>query len=125
MRPRYPLIWGLFAVTLGASFEVDCRKPLDPSDVDGGIVVVDTLCRYLQGVADGNVIAVCATVEEIAFILSVLAPLLLEHPPTKDECIHIPTTDRCATAEQIGYGIRRLIERRRSMLLLELTDGGT
>lgn len=126
MRPRYSIVWGLMASALFLETCTDCRKPISPSDIEGGITVVDTTCRFLQGITDdGNVLAVCATIEEIAFVVSVLTPLLAANPPVKEECEHVPTTDLCATPQQMGVAIKQLILRRRNRLLLDMIgDGG-
>lgn len=123
MRPRYLVVWTLASAIAFLELTTDCRKPVDPSQIEAGIVEVDTTCRFLQGITDnGNVLSVCATLEEIAFVLSILGPLLAEHPPEKDECVRIPTTNRCATPEQMGYALERLVMRRRAAIML---DGGT
>ena len=122
MRPRYAVLWGV--IFAGALLEgtTDCRKPVDPSDVEAGITIVDSTCRFLEGVTDdGELIAVCATVEEIAFVVSVLLPLLEAQPPSREDCKHVPLTDLCATKEQIGQAVRKLVSRRKAHLLL---DGG-
>lgn len=124
MNPRYGVLWGLLASSVALTTCTDCRKPVSPSDVEGGITVVDTTCRFLQGITDdGNVLAVCATIEEIAFVVSILAPLLAASPPAKEECEHVPTTDLCATPQQMGVAIKQLILRRRNLLLLPIEGG--
>lgn len=124
MKARYGVIWSLLGAILFVEGAADCRKPVDPTDLEAGIVVVDSACSFLQGVTTNQtIIAVCATVEEIAFIATVLAPLLAKDTldgkaPT---CDPVPNTDLCATPEQMGTAIQALIMKRRALLL---TDGG-
>ena len=93
------------------------RTPTGGADAGSG----SGLCTRLEGVTDNQtVIAICATVEEIAYVVSILGPILGKE--AGGACTPIPTTNVCATPLQMGRGIRALLEKRRGLLLL---DAGT
>jgi hypothetical protein len=126
MLMRKGIVWGLLLALGLLSSSTDCRRPDSPVDYeDAGYVIVDSACSFLQGVTTNQtIIAVCATVEEIAFIATILAPLLakdtLDGGPV---CDPVPNTDLCATPEQMGKAIQALIMRRRRLLLLDPEAG--
>ena len=95
----------------------DCKRPLSPNDFEAGIISVTAGCQFLTGLTDNQtVIAICATVEEIAFIASLFTPLL-DTVPTED-CTYLPPPQRvCLTPNQLGTGILAVVEQRKARLM--------
>jgi len=98
----------------------DCKGPVSPNDVEAGIISVTAGCQFLKGVTENEtVIAICATVEEIAFIASLFTPLL-DTFPDAESCTYLPPPQRvCLTDKQIGQGIISVVDQRRSRLWLD------
>lgn len=106
-----------FALLCGSLLLQDCKGPVSPNDVEAGIISVTAGCQFLKGVTDNQtVIAVCATLEEVAFIASLFTPLLDTFPDAESCTYILPERNLCLTEEQIGQGILAVVERRKARL---------
>jgi hypothetical protein len=115
----------LFATLLAIILFVGCPPPRTTSDPssDGGQVTESGVsrCYDLQGATDSAVVlVVCLTVEEIAYVVSLLVPALGASVDggSKDAgaCTTVPTTSVCASPRAIGGALTKVLERRRAQL---------
>lgn len=94
--------------------DAGCKHPAVPSGatLEAGVVGVDGICTLLEGITENQtVISICATVEEVAWIVATFAPLL---DPTKDAgpiATHTP--------QEMGKIIQATVVHRRARLLLD------
>jgi hypothetical protein len=107
---------------LSTIVDLGCGPPRSPAGGADAGSSGPGLCTRLEGVTDNQtIIAICATVEEIAYVVSVLGPILGRETDA-GACTQIPSTKVCATPLQMGRGIQAVLEKRRGLLLL---DAGT
>jgi hypothetical protein len=85
--------------------------------VEAGSAAVKEGCSFLEGITSNKtVISICATVEEIAYIVSNLLPVFARATVADaGPCEALA----CLTPEQRGAAIRRVLERRRARLFLD------
>ncbi len=109
---------GLGTTLVCALLLQDCRPTLSPNDVEAGIISVTAGCQFLTGLTQNQtVISICATVEEIAYIVSLFTPFFDGHPDAA--CVYLPGDVNCLSYEQVGTGIQAVVERRKERLLLD------
>jgi hypothetical protein len=94
----------------------------DASGVEASAPVTPILCVALQGLTGSNTVeTICAAVEEVAQVVSLILTLRQGDAGAPANCTIIPKTTLCATGREIGQGIEFLIRKRQSTLML---DGG-
>lgn len=127
-RMRLPTIFAatLFVATLFvASTFLGCPKPKTPADDSaeaGAPLSGGSRCENLQGATDsGAVLIVCLTVEEIAYVVSLLVPML-GLSADAGACTIVPTTTVCAPPLAIGRALSKVLDQRRGRLM---RDAGT
>lgn len=96
-----------------------CKPSEAPGLLEAGAPPVGAICTWLEGLTSNKtVIAICADAEEVLQIATQIAPLL---SPQTDAgaCTPLPGTSVCATREQLGPAIQRVLYRRQARLLLD------
>lgn len=98
-----------------------CKDPKTVADVEAGITVANDTCKFLEGVTDNQtLINVCATVEEIAWMVGIFAPLLKPaEQADASTCKPVPSTKFCATPRDTGRMIQGLVSLRHARLMLD------
>lgn len=122
MKFRYLLsLFSILAFAVIVAGGAACIRPTVPSPatVEAGVDGVNGVCTFLEGVTENQtVISICATVEEIAFIASILAPFLVRNLDG-GTCKVVQGTSLCVTPLDLGRAIQTVLARRRALLLLE------
>lgn len=128
---KIDLLWALFGGIFTVLVLYACQgcKTSPPADagiteVEAGQAVVTDACTLLTGVTQNQtVIAVCATIEEIAQVVALIATLRTAdggHPPLSAEsltCFPVPNNKLfCATPQEIGIGVTALLDARKARL---------
>ena len=107
--------------TLGAPalVETACSgRPVTPATVEAGVSTVNDGCTFLEGITDNRtVISVCATVEEVAWLVSTFLPLLIAGDA--GACQPIQGTALCLTPLQTGRAVQAITQRRIGRFLLD------
>jgi hypothetical protein len=113
---------GVLCACLLSTTVLDCRPGTTPQGVvEAGAPVATGVCSFLEGVLpDGTIATICATVEEILLIVSVVAPLIAaDGVPEAGTCTILPGTTVCATRAQVGRGIAAVLQQRRARLMID------
>lgn len=113
------LLMGVLFVS-GATLDSGCAHPAVPSPatLEAGANGVEGICTLLEGVTENQtVISVCATVEEIAWMVATFMPFFASSADG-GTCMAL----ECASPAQKGTMIQGLLGHRRARLFL---DAGT
>ena len=93
-----------------------------PQTLDAATVAVGSTCSWLEGITPGGtIVTICAVADELLQIATFVISLLPQHAADAGPCTAIPTTDVCASKDELGKAILEIIARRRARLA---RDGG-
>lgn len=119
MKTLSTILAALSLLILSTLVDIGCGPARSPSGGSDAGTNGGGLCTRLEGVTDNQtIISICATIEEIAYVVSILGPIL-SRDADGGACTPIPTTTVCATPIQMGRAIRALLEKRRGLFLLD------
>lgn len=114
---------GLFALCT-TTLLTDCKDASAPqvnSIVEAGAPAVENDCQLIENLTGSQALeTVCASLPEVALLVSVVAPLILARSSTDaGTCKLIPTTNLCATPTELHQGISAILKQRRARFLVD------